>query len=89
MTLAEEEDLQNRGFVIVLNFDGGEDNTIVLKKGRATLGSLPVRNDANHICLNGNNARLKILESTLKFSSGGYSRVRIRSHYGELMVGRS
>lgn len=87
MTLAEEEDTQKRGTVLVIFLDSEDTNREVLIKSSATLGSLPVRNDANHMCLSGDDPRVKTLESTLKYFSGQFSRPRIRSHYGKLVFG--
>ena len=82
MTLVEDVEMQKRGVVAVVFLDGGEDNAMVLKRGIETVTSLAVRNDANHICMDGENARLKVLESTFKFSAGQFSRARLRCHYG-------
>ena len=83
MTLTEVEETQKRGAVFVIFFDGGGNNTEVVMRGSSILGSLSVRNDGNHICLNGDDPRIKNLESTLKYVSGKFSRARIRSHYGK------
>ena len=86
MTLTEDEDTQKRGAVFVTLFDGGGNDLEVIMKGSYTLYSLPVRNDANHMCLSGDDAKIKSMESALKYFSGPFTRARMRSHYGTLVT---
>ena len=88
MTLAEDEDLQKRGVVAVLNLDGGEENAMFLKMGVEGGASFPVRNDGNHMCVNGDNTQLKTIESMLKLTVGQFSRARMRCHYGKFVIAR-